>query len=239
MSKRPIIGVTFDSEEGGYSPYPWYALRENYCSAISRVGGIPFPLIHELSLLEEYLHLIDGLVVTGGDFDIDPQLFGASYCHDSIKTKPKRTQFELEMTKKSLEKNKPVLGICGGMQLLNVIMGGTLIQHIPEEVPDSLKHSQSNPRHEPSHKVDIIKETLLHRIVKDDSMLVNSSHHQAIKIPGRDVLINAVAPDGIVEGIEIKQYSFCLGVQWHPEYFISPKDTSIFKALYDATLTSR
>ena len=132
---QPVIGVTLDAEEpGGYSKLPWYALRQNYCEAVARAGGLPILLPHEPAQAAAYLDRIDGLVVTGGAFDVDPALFGAETRHSTVKLKTKRTAFEIEITKGALARNMPVLGICGGQQLLNVVLGGTLIQHIPDEV---------------------------------------------------------------------------------------------------------
>ncbi|HXA69124.1 MAG TPA: gamma-glutamyl-gamma-aminobutyrate hydrolase family protein, partial [Stellaceae bacterium] len=129
---QPVIGLTLDAEPpGGYSALPWYALRENYCAAVVRAGGLPLLLPHEVEQADAYLRIIDGLVVTGGGFDIDPAIFGAETRHPTIKTKDRRTQFELAVTRRGLSADKPVLGICGGQQLLNVALGGTLIQHIP------------------------------------------------------------------------------------------------------------
>jgi putative glutamine amidotransferase len=130
--------------------------------------------------------------------------------------------------------NMPVLGICGGQQLLAVALGGTLIQHIPDSVPDALEHEQTNPRHEPGHAVAITAGTLLHRIAGADSMQVNSAHHQAVREPGPYAVVNAVAPDSVVEGIEDARYRFCLGVQWHPEFFIDRGERRIFDALIAA-----
>jgi putative glutamine amidotransferase len=127
-----------------------------------------------------------------------------------------------------------VLGICGGQQLLNVVLGGTLIQHIPDEVPGSLAHRQPNPRNEPGHTVKITRGTLLHRVTAAETLAVNSAHHQAVKQAGPGIVVNAVAEDGVVEGIEHPAYRFCLGVQWHPEYQLSDGDCRIFRAFVEA-----
>ena len=235
MSRPVVIGLTLDSEQpGGYSKFPWYALRENYCSAVTRAGGLPILLPHEPEQAEHYLSLIDGLIVTGGAFDVDPALFGASSRHATVTTKDRRTAFELAVTRGALAADKPVLGICGGQQLLNVALGGTLVQHIPDEIAEPLAHEQPNPRNEPGHTIRIAPGTLLHRITGGGEIAVNSAHHQAVKAVGAEIVIDAVAPDGVIEGIEAPGRRFCLGVQWHPEFGITEADDRIFRAFIEA-----
>ncbi|NNE85534.1 MAG: gamma-glutamyl-gamma-aminobutyrate hydrolase family protein [Alphaproteobacteria bacterium] len=234
-TKRPLIGITLDSEDpGGYSNMPWYALRENYSQSIVQAGGLPVALPHEPEQAEAYLDQIDGVVVTGGAFDVDPTIFGAEDRHSTVTTKDRRTDFELAITRGAVLRDTPVLGICGGQQLLHVVLGGALIQHIPDEVEDALAHEQPNPRDEPGHSVAVTKGSLLHKIVKLDELQVNSAHHQAAKDAPMGVIINAIAPDGVIEGIEAPGQSFCLGVQWHPEYGVSAGDSAIFKAFIAA-----
>ncbi len=232
---RPRIGITLDSEPaGGWSKMPWYALRQNYCSAVAEVGGLPLPLPHEPELAGAYLDGIDGLLITGGAFDVDPALFGDATKHATVKTKDRRTAFEHAMVKGAIARDMPILGICGGEQLLNVALGGTLHQHVPDAYPDGLAHEQPNPRTEPGHAVDVVPGTLLHRVVGATRMNVNSAHHQAVKDVGPGVVINAKAPDGVIEGIEHPGKRFCLGVEWHPEYSIDPGDGAIFVAFIKA-----
>jgi putative glutamine amidotransferase len=233
---QPIIGLTLDREPpGGYSKtHPWYALRENYCSALVAAGGLPILLPHEVEAVDAYLALVAGVVVTGGAFDVDPALFGASERHGSVTTKDRRTQFELALARRAVERDMPVLGICGGQQLLNVALGGTLIQHIPDEVAGALAHEQPNPRTEPGHVVKIAAGTLLHRIAETDELPVNSAHHQAVKAVAPGLVVDAVAPDGVIEGIEAPARRFCLGVQWHPEYLLSEGDRRLFAAFVAA-----
>lgn len=236
MKTRPVIGFTLDYEtKEGYSKLPWYALRENYMTSVSREGAIPVALPHETDMAADYLDMIDGLVVTGGAFDVPPELYGETSAHKTVTTKERRTAFEYAVTKGALARNKPILGICGGQQLLNVILGGTLIQHIPDSIPNALAHEQPNPRTEPGHTVKITQGTLLRAIVKKEEIEVNSAHHQAVATVGRDVVVNAVAPDGVIEGIEYTRHPFCIGVEWHPEYHITPADTEIFKAFVSAS----
>jgi putative glutamine amidotransferase len=232
---QPVIGLTLDHEPpGGYSSFPWYAIRENYCNAVLRAGGLPILLPHDPDSATAYLGRIDGLIVTGGGFDVDPALFGAESRHPMVKTKDRRTAFELAAAREAIARDMPVLGICGGQQLLNVALGGTLIQHIPDEIPDCLPHRQPNPRDEPGHTVRILAGTLLHRIAKTEHLGVNSAHHQAVKDAGAGVVIDAVAEDGVIEGIEDPRCRFCVGVQWHPEFEISEADSRIFRALIEA-----
>jgi len=232
---QPVIGLTLDSEPpGGYSKLPWYALRQNYCEAVLRAGGLPVLLPHEPEQAPRYLAMLDGLVVTGGAFDVDPALFGAGERHRSVTTKDRRTAFELAIARLAVEQDCAVLGICGGQQLLNVALGGTLIQHIPDEVPQALAHEQPNPRTEPGHVVRLVEGTLLRRIAGSDEVSVNSAHHQAVKAPAPGLVVDALAPDGVIEGIEDPRRRFCIGVQWHPEYAISAADLRLFDAFIAA-----
>jgi len=232
---QPVIGLTLDHEPpGGWSKFPWYAIRENYCNAVRHADGLPILLPHDPEAAADYVNRIDGLIITGGGFDVDPTLFGAETRHSTVKTKDRRTAFELAATRIALGRDMPMLGICGGQQLLNVALGGTLIQHIPDEVPGALPHRQPNPRDEPGHDVRVIVGTLLHRIAGAEHLAVNSAHHQAVKDAGPGVVIDAVAGDGVVEGIEDPRRRFCLGVQWHPEFEIGEADRRIFRAFVEA-----
>lgn len=235
MTALPVIGITLDSEEpGGYSKLPWYALRKNYAAAVERAGGLPVLLPHHANQAAAYLDRIDGLVVTGGAFDVDPALFGAPSRHPSVVLKSERTRFELAIVAGALERDLPILGICGGAQLLNVVLGGTLIQHIPDEVAGALAHEQPNPRTEPGHTVTVVAGTGLAAIAGTNTLPVNSAHHQAVKAAALGCVVNTLAPDGVIEGIEDPHRRFCIGVQWHPEYAIGPADNALFHAFVAA-----
>lgn len=234
-SPRPAIGVTLDSEPpGGYATQPWYALRENYCDVLAEAGGLPLALPHEPDLVEDYLARLDGLVITGGAFDIDPALYGAAERHATVRLKERRTRFEWAITERALALDLPILGICGGQQLLNVVLGGRLIQHIPDAVPDALPHEQPNSRTEPGHEVLVEPGTLLHRLTRAERLLVNSAHHQAAETVGPGIVVSGRAPDGVIEAIEDPRRRFCLGVQWHPEYRIDAGDTAILEGFVAA-----
>lgn len=240
QAQAPIIGFTLDYEEGGgYSKYPWYALRDNYTASIARHGGAPVALPHEVAQVETYLALIDGLVITGGNFDVPPSMYGDTSVHAKVTTKPRRSEFEWAITKGAIERKIPILGICGGQQLLNVILGGTLIQHIPDSIKNALAHEQPNPRHEAGHEVAIVANTKLYSIIGAPTIPVNSAHHQAVASTAPGVVINARAPDGVIEGIEYPEHPFCIGVQWHPEFSITKADDAIFTAFLNAAQVYR
>ncbi|MTJ81538.1 MAG: gamma-glutamyl-gamma-aminobutyrate hydrolase family protein [Telmatospirillum sp.] len=231
----PTIGITLDSEPpGGYAGFPWYALRQNYCDAVARAGGLPLALPHHADLADAFLDRLDAVLVTGGAFDVDPALFGAAGRHPTVTLKDGRTAFELALVRGALARDIPILGICGGEQLLAVAAGCTLIQHIPDAVDHPLAHEQPTPRDQPGHSVTLTPGTRLAAIAGTLSVPVNSAHHQAVDRVADGVVINARAGDGVIEGIEIPGRRFCIGVQWHPEFAISPADRALFHAFIEA-----
>ncbi len=234
-SGRPLIGFTLDFEvKGSFSSMPHYAIRENYLTSVSSLGAIPLPLPHEVEMVADYLELIDGLLITGGGFDVPPEYYGEKTTSDKVSTKDKRTEFEFAITRGAIEQKMPVLGICGGEQLINVALGGSLIQHIPDSYENPLEHEQKNARTEPGHEITIVPDSLLHKIVGVEKAAVNSAHHQSVAKPAPGTIINSSTSDGVVEGIEMTDHPFCLGVQWHPEYYVSPIDKKIFEAFVAA-----
>ncbi len=231
--KKPIIGITLDSEESGqYSKFPWYAIRKNHLFSIEKFGGIPFPLFHSLASIPDILSMIDGIIITGGNFDIDPTLYGENNDH-SRSLKNTRTNFEMKICEMSLKNNLPILGICGGEQLLNICFGGTLIQDIKKYNENSLEHEQTNPRNETSHSVEIKKQTKLFEIIKDSEIQVNSAHHQAVNKLGKNLIISGLARDGIIESIESTELDWCIGVQWHPEFLITKADKLLISSFIE------
>jgi len=231
-NKKPIIGISIDTGiKKTYSKFPWYAIRINYINSIVSSNGLPLMLPSKPELADYYFNLIDGVLITGGDFDIDPKIYGEKKHKSVVHIDKQRTNFEIKMAKLALKKNKPILGICGGQQLLNVALNGSLIQDINKT---NIKHEQSQPRNKSSHKVQINLKSKLYKIVKKKEFKVNSAHHQAIKKIGKNLNINAIAEDGIIEGIELNNHKFFLGIQWHPEFFISNYDKKIFKAFIKA-----
>jgi len=235
MTRAPLIGLTLDIEPGGpraFSRFPYHALRQNYFSALATAGALPVGLPHEPALAAPLIERLDGLVVTGGAFDPDPALYGEAL-HPRTTLKPDRTDAELAFLAAARDRGLPVLGICGGMQLMAIAWGGALFQHLPEHAPSPIAHEQPNPRDEAGHDVTILPGTLLSRCTRATKMRVNSSHHQGVRDAG-SLIISARAPDGLIEAIETDDGIFRLGVQWHPEFAIDPGDARLLAGFIDA-----
>ena len=225
--KKPIIGITLDNEEPGhYSKFPWYAVRQNYLHSVEDLGGIPFPLLHSLNRINDISKFVDGIVLTGGNFDINPSIYGKENTN-SRNEKNIRTTFEMKLCEIGLKKNIPILGICGGEQLINIYLGGTLIQDIKSLNYQTLEHEQTNPRNEISHEVFLTPQTKLYNIVNQKSIMVNSAHHQAVDKLGENLIISGKSKDGIIESIENTNHKWCIGIQWHPEFLITKADKFI------------
>ena len=222
---KPIIGITTDYEEENksYSQYPWFALRENDIKSCEKYGANC--IILPISKDSIDLNLLDGLVITGGNFDIHPKFFGQKINNKKVKIKSKRTNYEINLLKKFFKLNKPILGICGGAQLINVFDGGSLIQ----DINTNINHEQPNPRNETGHDIEIISKTYLNKIYRRKLSGVNSAHHQAVDIIGKNLEINALSSDGIVEAFKHREHFYCLGIQWHPEFLITKLDETIIK----------
>jgi len=163
-------------------------------------------------------------------------MYGEKEVHPTVSVVRERTEFEYKLAKCFMEKDKPILGICGGMQLINVMTGGTLIQDIPSQFETETPHYDAN-KDIPIHDVEVMKDTKLYSIVGKNRIGVNTSHHQAVKAVGKEFIVNAIADDGLVEGIEHTKMKFCIGVQWHPEYVVTEADFKIIEAFVNACRT--
>ncbi|HKE61847.1 MAG TPA: gamma-glutamyl-gamma-aminobutyrate hydrolase family protein [Nitrospira sp.] len=221
---KPLIGVTPDFNAGDRKEWggrePTYFLRARYVRAIEDLGAIPvvLPLVADLHARRRLLAHIDGLLLTGSGPDLAPELYGERQRYKFHVMSQRRTTFELEMVQLARAADLPVLGICGGMQAMNVAFGGSLYQDIGSQLSNALQHRQPIPATKLSHAVTITSGSLLRRIVKTVTMRVNSSHHQSVKDVAPSLVASAVAPDGIVEAIESPAQRFFLGIQWHPEF---------------------
>lgn len=239
---KPLIGVIPDFNAGSktsYSERPHFAIRQNYIDMIAKAGATPIIIPYVEDSIKAYINMIDGLLVVGGFFDIDPKRYNEEIINDTVILNKTRENFEFNFTENFLATNKPILGICNGMQVINTIKGGSLIQDIPTQNPNCMIHEQSKIKGKEDssiayHKVNIEDGTLLQKITNSKVIDTNSSHHQAIKTPGNNLTINAKAKDGIIEGIEDPTHNFCLGIQWHPEFDVSFADQQIFKAFIES-----
>jgi putative glutamine amidotransferase len=236
MNGRPRIGVTLDVDERGQT----YLLGRGYVDAVLAAGGLPILLPHDRAVAGAYLALLDGLVVTGGAFDVPPELYGEARRDVCGVLKPERTAFEKDLLEAALAARLPVLGICGGMQLLDVVRGGTLHQDLVADA-GVRGHEQPPPKDVPSHEVAVVAGTQLAELVGAGTLLVNSTHHQAVRDAGAGVLVSARAPDGVIEAIELPDLPFAVGVQWHPEAVArhEPRHAGIYRGLVDAARSAR
>lgn len=235
---RPRILVTPDVtvRQSIGVDYRFYELKAAYVDAVLAAGGLPVVAVYsqEQDVVDGYLDAVAGVLLTGGDFDVDPRLFGAPP-HPRLGTlKPERTQFERAIFQGARRRNLPILGVCGGMQLINVEQGGTLWQDLPDERPESLPHSQKHDRRHPAHDVNVAPGTRTHAAVGLDVLQVNTSHHQAVRTLGRDVVASGTSPDGLVEALELASGAWCVGVQWHPETLLGTKEDPTPGAVYKA-----
>ena len=218
--KPPLIGITADiSSPSNSTKDTTLFLPRRYLAAIERAGAVPVVLSanRTQSAVRHLLRMLNGLVLSGGNFDIHPRYYGERAIRELGEIKNARTDFELEMTDKALKEDLPILGICGGAQAINVVLGGSLYQDIGAQLSGAgaYEHSSKNPNG--GHSIQVEPGTHLFDIVRRSRFKVNTSHHQAVKRLGRGLIVNAVADDGVIEGIESTEHGFVLGVQWHPE----------------------
>jgi putative glutamine amidotransferase len=236
---QPLIGITsglIDNSAG----VPVCQLGQAYVTAVQRAGGIPMviPVGIDESALVSLLSRLDGVLLSGGG-DIDPTLFKGAPHPKVYGISPERDAMEIALVKIALEMDKPLLAICRGIQVLNVALGGGLYTHIQDQVERALKHDwfPKFPRDKMAHSVSLKCESRLDQIYGADEIRVNSLHHQGISQVGEGLITTAFAPDGLVEGLEVTNAAFALGVQWHPECLPDdPGSQNLFSAFIQACL---
>lgn len=220
MARRPVIGITMRLE----LPTRRFYLGRDYCEAVEAGGGIPMHigLIPKAEYISQAVAVLDGILLPGSNTDVDPQFYGEEPHHRLGTVIPEKDETDRLVLKAAEEYGLPVLGICYGMQALNVYRGGSLIQDIESQSPGSIKHEQGSPQDRSSHSIKVDPESRLAKLPTirgaQGRVRVNSSHHQALNELGSGLKATAWSPDGIIEAVEDRDPErFVLGVQWHPE----------------------
>lgn len=215
MTRRPMVGVTpgLNGEE------TYLSIHRGVMDALLACGALPvlLPMTAREEALRDVLDAVDGVVFSGGG-DVDPLLFGQLPKPGCGAISPQRDDMELTLCRLLLSRpDKAVLGICRGFQVMNIAMGGDVIQDLAADYPGAMLHRQKQPEHYPAHPVQVEPGTLLHAITGQERLMVNSLHHQAVGRMGESFEPCAKAPDGVVEAAACPSRPFFLGVQWHPE----------------------
>ena len=197
-----------------------FYLGRDYCDAVEAAGGLPIhiPLIPKKEYISTLLEGLDGILLPGCDTDVDPAYYGEDPHPKLKKVVPEKDETDMLVLAQAERLRLPVLAICYGMQVLNVSRGGSLIQDIESQVPNSIQHEQGIPLERSSHSISIARDNILSAMAAGDKVKVNSHHHQAVRTTGKDLTAIAWANDGVIEGIEdTRPDRFVVGVQWHPE----------------------
>ncbi len=195
----------------------------DYEESIRRAGGEPTVLGYATHRVADVIRQFDGVLLPGGA-DVLPSMYGEAAHAAFSAAEAGRDEYEIELVTRALEGDVPLFAICRGIQVLNVALGGTLVQDIPTEVASALAHEVREPRFAIAHDVWMTAGSLLERLMREritegDEVPVNSRHHQAIKQLANGLVVSGTAPDGVIEAAEDLTRRFCLGVQWHPENF--------------------
>lgn len=233
---KPIIGITSSTgweRNKEYSKAAYY-----YAESVTMGGGLPVyvPIIHDLTLADAYMQKLDGLILSGGDEDVQPFRYHECPLHGLNNVSPDRDAWEFALVKAALEQNKPILGICRGCQVLNVAFGGSLYQNIFQQCPGVGEHNpQMTEMHCLYHSINVETDSLLHKLFGSE-LMVNSFHNMALKEVAPCFKVTARSTEGVIEAIESQTHKFVVGVQWHPEALTKhyPHFIELFKAHIDA-----
>lgn len=234
---KPLIGLTA-TRMPNPSGQPAFGINQPYMSAVTNAGGLPILIPVDLSNddLDVLLPRLDGILFTGG-YDLDPRLYG-NQPHPKVEgIDANRDRVEIHLAQAVVQSHKPFFGICRGIQVINIALGGSLYEDLLEQFPGSLQHDQHKlPRNFLSHTVNIEPGSSLADILGTGLTQVNSLHHQGVHRPGNGLQLTATAPDGLVEAFELTGYSFGLAVQWHPEELQGhPAMGKLFQAFIQAS----
>jgi putative glutamine amidotransferase len=245
-SHPPVIGITPNSsvESLLHGTFERYALAVDYVRAVEHAGGLAVILPLQVAQVRELISLVDGVLLSGGG-DVRPSRYGDLTVHPATYgIDDRRDEFELALVRAALERDLPLLCICRGIQVLNVALGGTLMQDIADEWGERIEHRQQRcgvPASEPSHEVEVSEGSLLEAVYGAPVIAVNSFHHQAVKALAPGLQVVGRAPDGVIEGVVCPGKRFVLGVQCHPEVLFEahPEHLQPFRALVEAAREAR
>ena len=233
---KPVIGLLplWDDDKDSLWMLP------GYMDGIRQAGALPLmlPLTEDRDEINQLVALCDGLLFTGGH-DVSPELYHETPLANLISACKPRDIMEFKLLHIALAADKPILGICRGIQLINAALGGSLFQDLPLQRPSSVDHHQTPPYNIPVHDINIKKNTPLHDLLQRDILAVNSYHHQAIKILAPDLDVMAFSSDGLIEAVYMPSHKFVWAVQWHPEfsYLTDSCSRAIFSKFTEACLS--
>lgn len=234
---KPVIGIsTFWKEMKGRR---YATLSHYYNQSVIRAGGIPVmvPLLDSTESAADYVSALDGLILSGGDEDVAPSLFGEEPIPELQAVLPERDRWEIALIDAALKQKKPVLGICRGLQIINVAMKGTLYQNIGAQLDKTIGHfPKETPMHYLWHNVQIEKGSRLEKIFGVNELMTNSFHNVAVKDTAPGFRVTARTSDGVVEAIESTEEPYLIAVQWHPEALTGnhPEFIKLFRSLVEA-----
>ncbi len=234
-SRRPLIGVLLDYQDAGtFSTRPHYAIRTAYFDAVYAAGGLPVGVPYIAAAIAETIEHCDALVTPGGSYPFPADWYGDA--PDSTIAPSPRFAFETALTEAALAADLPLLGICAGMQVIAGVFGGRFYRDVAVEPGTEIDHLNEKPAEQTAHDVAITPGSRLREIVGRDVMAVNTAHREALKAAPEGIVVNAVSTDGLIEGVEVPARKFCVGVQWHPEFFATDGDPNLelFRALIAA-----
>lgn len=235
----PMIGVTTNRVSGTHGQTDQYASALSYLDPVSAAGGVPLLLSASLSdeQLREAVRRLDGLLLVGGG-DIDPALFSGRPHPRVYGIDPERDRSEILLARLALEAGLPLLGICRGVQVINVALGGALYTDLADQLPDACRHDRyttGEPRDLIAHDVAVAPGSRLAGILGGTRFGVNSLHHQGLERIAPGLEVTAHAPDGLVEAVEVAGHPFGVGVQWHPEWLQAhAPQRALFRAFIEA-----
>ncbi len=244
---KPLIGITCSRQIGGAwgaydTGHPMDYTFDDYSRAVLQSGGAPVlvPVAQNPESLKTILDHADGLLLTGGP-DVHPRFYGEEPLPGLGDLDEELDRTELDLTRAALDRDLPLLAVCRGIQVLNVALGGTLVQDIATQVEGAINHVQLAPKNVTTHTVRLEPGSMISSILKRRTLQVNGRHHQAVKQVAPGLGVSASAPDGVIEAVEMSESRFVLGVQWHPEgtWRTDAPSKKLFQALVGAAAAPR